>query len=194
LFRLPLLQVAKARLALPQKPGWQSDPLHFLILRPCVCSTCCDAWTLNPGPNFSPLQVDEALAVLQDMAGRGAERSPVAYGALVAAAEKAARPALALQLFDDMLRALLKPSAATFAAALAACAQSANPGCELSWDISKLDNGSHPRCCCCCWCWSSSLPWCSCIISSTWQHARAGVLQRSTWHMAAVSHAGAGVR
>lgn len=70
------------------------------------------------------LQVDEALTVLQDMAGRGAERSPVAYGALVAAAIKAGRPVLALQLFDDMLRALLKPSAATFAAALAACAQS----------------------------------------------------------------------
>lgn len=73
------------------------------------------------------LQVDEALAVLQDMAGRGAERSPVAYGALVAAAEKGGRPVLALQLFDDMLRALLKPSAATFSAALAACAQSEHP-------------------------------------------------------------------
>ncbi len=69
-------------------------------------------------------QVDEALAVLQDMAARGAERSPVAYGALVAAAERGGRPALALQLFEDMLRALLKPSAATFAAALAACTQS----------------------------------------------------------------------
>jgi hypothetical protein len=84
------------------------------------------AWTLNSKPlTAPPPQVDEALAVLQEMAGRGAERSPVAYGALVAAAERAARPALALQLFDDMLRALLKPSAATFAAALAACAQSA---------------------------------------------------------------------
>lgn len=70
-----------------------------------------------------PSQVEEALAVLQDMAVRGAERSPVAYGALVAAAERGGRPALALQLFEDMLRALLKPSAATFAAALAACTQ-----------------------------------------------------------------------
>lgn len=78
-------------------------------------------------------QVDEALAVLQDMASRGAERSPVAYGALVAAAERGGRPALALQLFDDMLRALLKPSAATFAAALAACAQSEHVLATAVW-------------------------------------------------------------
>ena len=131
--------------------------------------------------------------MLQDMAGRGAERSPVAYGALVAAAEKGARPALALQLFDDMLRALLKPSAATFAAALAACAQSANPGYARA-QTSQNWTAAHTRAAAAVAAVSSSLLQYLCIISSTWQHARVWVLQRSTWHMAAVSHAGAGVR
>lgn len=72
----------------------------------------------------APVQVDEALGVLREMVSRGCERNTVTYAALVAACERARRPAAARELFAEMQREGVKPNVSIYNSVISACSQS----------------------------------------------------------------------
>ena len=60
-----------------------------------------------------------------DMRARGIERTGITYSSLLQACEKAGRWQLALELFQEMHRDGIKPSAAVYNALIAVCGQGA---------------------------------------------------------------------
>ena len=61
----------------------------------------------------------------QDMRARGVERTGITYSSLLQACEKAGRWQLALELYQEMHRDVIKPSAAVYNALIGVCGQGA---------------------------------------------------------------------
>ena len=63
----------------------------------------------------------------QDMRARGVERTGITYSSLLQACEKAGRWQLALELYQEMHRDGIKPSAAVYNALIGVCGAGAAP-------------------------------------------------------------------
>lgn len=71
------------------------------------------------------LQPSPCACVPQDMVARGCERNVITYSSLIAAAEKAGRWELALEMFSTMHREGCTPNVVTYNSLIAACANGA---------------------------------------------------------------------
>lgn len=116
-------------------------------------------FSLPPAAYGKAGQVEEALAVYEDMAARGCERNVITYSSLISACERAGRCDLALRLFLEMQAQGIRPNVVTYNGIIGACGQG-------EWQECLGAVRRHCVClhlCCCCpaglfsWCPASLL-------------------------------------